>query len=519
MSLILLVPPACCRAANEKVNRSIADSILYRVEMQCSAGIGDNTPLWLNANKYGLSSIENNNGYLRASVERPLQNDSLRRWGIGYGLDLVGAYNYNSAVIVQQAFFSARWLNGVMTIGSREYPLELKNNDLSSGSQTLGINARPVPQLRLAIPSYWHIPFTNGWLSIKGHIAYGMTTDGNWQEHFTGGHSKYTSNTFFHSKAGYLKIAKPSGHVSLELGLEMAAQFGGISYIPASDGTMREVHNNQSLSSFVNAFIPGGADVTETTYQNSEGNQVGSWVARLNFDYDDWNLGIYADHYFEDHSQMFLLDYDGYGSGEEWKERKDNRYLLYSLKDIMAGIELNLKKFRFIDAVLIEYIYSKYQSGPIYHDHTSNIPDHIGGVDDYYNHSIYSGWQHWGQVMGNPLYLSPVYNLDGTIEVKNNRMFAWHLGISGSPVSSLKYRFLATYQKGYGRYSSPYPDPRSNVSVLLEAMYSFSSNHILHGWAIKAGFGADAGDLLCNNYALQLTVRKIGVLNFFKGKK
>ena len=55
--------------------------------------------------------------------------------------------------------------------------MQLKNQTLSSGSQTLGINARPVPQVRIALPEYWQLPFGGGWLHLKGHIAYGMMTD------------------------------------------------------------------------------------------------------------------------------------------------------------------------------------------------------------------------------------------------------------------------------------------------------------------------------------------------------
>ena len=61
----------------------------WQVEMQGGYAKGK-TPLWLNANRYGLSTLDRGNGYLRASVVRPLQADSARRWGVGYGLDLVG---------------------------------------------------------------------------------------------------------------------------------------------------------------------------------------------------------------------------------------------------------------------------------------------------------------------------------------------------------------------------------------------------------------------------------------------
>lgn len=99
------------------------------------------------------------------------------------------------------------------------------------------------------------------------------------------------------------------------------------------------------------------------------------------------------------------------------------------------GIELNLKNTHWLQNVVFEYLYTKYQSGPIYHDHTMNIPDHIAGTDNYYNHGIYNGWQHWGQVIGNPLFRSPIYNTDGRIYVKNNRFIAYHLGFDGHPAN------------------------------------------------------------------------------------
>ena len=67
--------------------RSLTDSIKYRVEMQATMSTGDHTPLWLNANKYGLRSLKTANGYARGTIERPLSLDDGRKWGIGYGAD------------------------------------------------------------------------------------------------------------------------------------------------------------------------------------------------------------------------------------------------------------------------------------------------------------------------------------------------------------------------------------------------------------------------------------------------
>lgn len=492
----------------------LAKGLEYDIEMQSTFSEG-RTPLWLNANKYGLSSLDNTNGYLRAGVFRPLRTDSVRRWGMGYGVDVAVPYNFTSDFVVQQAFIEGRWLHGVMTVGSKEYPMELKNNLLSSGSQTLGINARPIPQVRIALPEYWTLPFAKGWLHLKGHIAYGRMTDDRWQHEFTNRKNKYADDVLFHSKAGYLKIGNEDVFCpfSLELGLEMAATFGGTAYRPDGKGGMTVLKGDTGLGAYWNAFVPGGYDTGETTYQNVEGNHVGSWLIRMNWDTDMWRFSVYADKYFEVHSAMFQLDYDGYGQGEEWDEKKKSRYVLYDFKDIMLGMELNIKYDRWINDVVFEYIYSKYQSGPIYHDHTNTISDHIGGRDNFYNHSIYTGWQHWGQVIGNPLYRSPIYNEDGTIMVKDNRFMAFHLGIDGRPFPRFMYRVLASWQEGLGTYDEPYENKRNNFSLLVEGEYAFGGK-LLNGWKVKGGYGMDLGAILGDNYGFQVTVSKCGLLNF-----
>lgn len=485
--------------------------LTYKVEAQGSFSKG-NTPLWLNANKYGLSSLDQTNGYLRGQVLRPLGNDSARRWGVGYGLDVAVPLHYTSAVVVQQAYGELRWLHGTLSVGSKQYAMELKNNRLSSGSQTLGINARPVPQVRLALPEYWTLPFANRWLHLKGHIAYGWMTDQNWQHDFTHRQSKYADGVRYHSKAGYLMIGNPDRFCpwSVELGLEMASLFGGTSYCPGDDGSMKKVQNSSTLKSYLKALLPGGADAPEvgTVYQNDEGDVLGSWVARINYEGEGWKVGLYADKFFEDHSSMFQVDYNGYGSGSEWDVKKRHHYFLYDFKDWMLGAELNLTNTRWLRNMVVEYLYTKYQSGPIYHDHSMGRPEHIGGDDNFYNHYIFTGWQHWGQAIGNPLYRSPIYNSNGEIVFQDNRFTAFHLGFDGQPYDNLSYRVLASWQEGYGTYDNPYDKKHHNVSFMVEAGYSLPQ-----GWKVTGAYGMDFGHILGANRGFQLTISKSGTFS------
>lgn len=510
--LILAIFPFTGLAQEDYEKHDLTYGLEYGVEIQGSFS-NDNTPLWLNANKYGLSSLDKNNGYLRASVIRPLSTDTTRRWGIGYGLDLAATTGYTSTFVCQQAFVEARWLHGALTVGAKQMPMEMKNNKLSSGSQTLGINARPIPQVRLSLPDYWNIPFTNGWLQLKGHIAYGMQTDDKWQKDFTLGRNKRTEKVLYHSKAGYIKIGNEERFfpLSLELGLEMACLFGGNIYYPTSEGT-RKVEGGKKFKDFINAFIPGGSDQADgDTYKNVEGDQLGSWMMRINYDANTWRFSLYADKFFEDHSSMFQLDYNGYGKGDNWDTKEKKRYFLYDFKDIMLGMEIDFKYDRWINGFLLEYLYSKYQSGPVYHDHTPNISSHISGQDDFYNHVTYAGWQHWGQVIGNPLYRSPIYNEDNNTRIQDNRFMAFHLGIDGRPLQNFYYRILASWQEGLGTYSYPYDKKLQNISFMIEGQYEFHEKK-MKGFGARLSYGMDFGKILGNNLGFQFTLFKKGLL-------
>ena len=476
-------------------------------EVQATVTHGDNTPLWLNANRYGLSSLSTDNGYVRAALTHSMEEDSLKDLAFGYGADVAVAHHFTSTVIVQQLYGEARWHKGVLTIGSKEQPVELRNQLLSSGAQTLGCNAMPWPGVRVALPLYWEVPGTKGWLAIKGNLSYGIQTDDQWQKDFTAKTTKYTEHTYVHTKAGYLRFGKEHCTVALELGLEMGCQFGGKSH-QFNNGTETIVKNDGSPKAFIHAFVPAGFDSGEGDYKNKEGNHLGNYLVRVSIDKPAYHLAIYGDHFFEDSSQMLFFEYDGYGEGEEWNDWKYSRWFLYRLKDMMLGAEIRLKKQRWVNDIVAEYIYSKHQSGALYHDRTPSLSDHFGGCDDYYNHYIHPGWQHWGQVAGNPLYRSPLYNHDQRVAVENNRFVAWHLALSGQPTAQLYYRLMATWQKGFGSYELPTPKPVCNSYLMAEARYAFPHSSALRHWTVTAAVALDHGQWTGNNVGTQLTLRR-----------
>lgn len=210
------------------MSETLSEGLVQRYEVQVSGSDGC-TPLWLNANKYGLSSLSSFNGYVRGGVERTLKVEDGKKWGIGYGLDFVVPLHYTSDFVIQQCYADIRFKHAVLTIGQKEQPMQLKNMELSSGSQTLGINARPIPGVRLSFPDYWSVPGLQNWLAIKGHFSYGRLTERGFQRDWTKGKYHYAENVMYHDKSGYLRIGPGNKDFpfSLELGLEMACEFGG----------------------------------------------------------------------------------------------------------------------------------------------------------------------------------------------------------------------------------------------------------------------------------------------------
>lgn len=484
-------------------NNVLGKGFSYHASSEAIMSDGEHAPFWLTSNRYGVASVEKSSAFFATGIAKELLMDNNKPWEWGGGADFVVASDHTSTFFIQQLYADVRYKSAVMTLGQKEHKMEMKNNELSSGSQTLGINSRPYPEIRLSLPQYWNVPGTNGFLGLKGHIAFGLYTDNHFQRDFTHRMSKYDQDVMMHTKAGYLRFGKEDKPFNVEAGLEMASQFGSSHYEKTADG-WNIVKSGRGLSAFWHAFIGGGADASDGAIQNNEGNMLGSWILRLNYKTDKADYGLYADHFFEDHSAMFLLDYNGYAYENGTMKKKDRKFLMYPLKDIMLGADIHLKQCRWIENCVVEYIYTKYQSGPVYTDRTPELPSHIGGNDNYYNNYLEPGWQHWGQTLGNPLYISPIYNKSHRLNFESNRFVAWHIGVSGTPLPKLRYRLRASWQESLGTYDEPYFNPKHNVSLSAETKYDIS--HWFNGLSVGVAFGIDRGTLLGNSTGARLSL-------------
>ena len=501
----------------------------YFIGINSVLSSGDYAPFWLTANRQGVSSVANNSGITRigASLSRTFKNSDFR-WAAS--VDLLAGYNQESVVRVQQlcADLSWRWLN--LSIGKKERCAELSCRsaiaslagnktasllplsqiaclqELGTGGLAYSGNSTPVPQLRLEVPHYVSVPHTADWLRVKGHIAFGYFTDGDFQEDFTRGniYTRYAKNVLYHSKALFVNVGKPRDFpISFEGGLEMYSQFGGDIYM---HGKGKIVSMPKGALEYLKAVVPlsGGDGTPDTEQTNISGNQLGNWHLAVTWHATPIDVTLYGQHYFEDFSQLFFFEYQSDRNG-------DRNLIYYPWRDIMLGVNVKNKSevIPFVSNVCYEYLSTYNQSGAGYNDPGPLFKEQMDGLDNYYNHGIYSGWHNYGMGIGNPLVFSPVYNKTGSIYFAGNRLVAHNVGLNGGfgGKTALAYRLLYTYSENWGTYLNPFTEKVYTTSLLADIALLQEKG----GWAVTLSVAYDKSNWIGKNVGIMFSLVKVGI--------
>lgn len=492
-ALMTSMIPLAAQAKNIADSASVngGNNLHAQISAIATAGSGDFTPFWLMNGQFGKISPDPTNSYIATTIIRSIQKDKKFSWGAGMELGITaGLHNkgLENRIFPQQLYGELKYRSLRISAGTREINGWVVDPKLSSGNPLYGNNSRPIPQIRAGIPEYTNMWGSDGMVQVKGYIAYGAWTDNKWVRNWVVPDSTYAQGTLYHSKGGMMKIGKPDRFpLEFEWGLETATQFGGVSYNNTSLRTKEPVRMPCGLRAWISAFfpLPGDPNTPLTEQVNKEGNILGNWNFAFTFHgKDGMTAKLYYLHFFEDDSMLFFD---------------------YPWKDGMYGIELNLPSSRWISKIVGEYIYTKDQASSVYWDISDLIPEQVSGRDSYYYHYIYNGWQNYGMTIGNPLIISPVYNMEHVFKFQSNRIFAYHLGVSGNPFQEWSYRLKTTFQKSWGTYHQPFDETRQDFSLLSEVEYSPAR---LGSWKFGLAAAIDRGSLIGNNSAVSLKITK-----------
>ena len=490
----------------------------YELDWEASTtvnvGSGDFAPHYIMSNNGGvitqpLTIME------RGKLYRELKTD--KRFEYGFGIDVIGnwskstnydVYNVETQMFekdaerppyawIQQLWGSIKYRSVFLTIGMKENDRSIFNMELGSGDLTESNNSRPIPQVRAGFLDFVDIPFTNGWVEIQGELAYGKNLDQKWIENHYNYYDNFIATDWWYHYARCYFRSKPEMPFSVIAGMQHGAQFGG-TYQKYRDGkpSGEPIHHKVVLSDFFHIFFPtqGGKGDTAGDQVYYLGNHIGSWDLRMRYRFkDNTELTAYMQSPWEDGSGIGKLNgFDG-----------------------VWGIEYKAPKPGIISGAVIEYIDFTNQSGPVHFNKNdfpgTHIENHAQGCDDYYNNYMYNGWTNYGMSVGSPFIPATIYNKDGYMRYRDNRIRGFHLGVNGLIKSNLSYRVLLSYRKSWGTPFIPALEKRHDTSMMIEAIYNFAK---IPNLSIKGQLAFDAGNMIGNNFGALVSLSYKGDLIF-----
>jgi hypothetical protein len=236
-------------------------------------------PLWLVSNrwgavtdqKYDASTYAGFSGSYRFGQKHPAPIDSLgtkpASFYVRYGLNLINNDHFQD-VIFQEGYIKAGFKNLEIRYGRfKDIPGEV-DKDLSTGSMGVSGNALPIPQLSIALTNYVNVPFTNGWLQIKGELSHGWL-----------GRDRYL-DSYYHEKNLYVRLGKNRFRI-----------FAGAQHYVEWGGKREGIQLDRSFKGFTNVlFATNNADDGSGFNPNSKtasyraGDERG--IVELGFDLD-----------------------------------------------------------------------------------------------------------------------------------------------------------------------------------------------------------------------------------------
>ncbi|MDR1337392.1 MAG: capsule assembly Wzi family protein [Tannerella sp.] len=483
----LLLCTLCARPCLSQNDGSARGTTDYRIETFGSAATGDRTPFWIVSNRYGAVPLEAGNAYLRAGVFHRQPAGNGLRWGAG--LDAIAVTPRYRNVYIRQIYAEIGYKCLNLTAGSKENYTSLRDGNLSSGDLVHSSNARPVPEINLSVPRFTTVPYTKGSVQFRGDFAFGRSFDTGYLKAFNSvSRQHYINSVLWHHKSLHARFLDPRGHFPLTLtaGLRHHAQWGGTSTDP------KEGVQPHSVKDLVRIVLgrSGGEDASLSAQKNVLGNHYGSYDLEIGYLHPLFDLHAYKQHYFDDPSGMEL----------------------YNLPDGLYGIQVDMAHFPLINKIVLEYVYTKNQSGPVHYiiyDH-SEYPGFGGGRDDYYNNEEYTtGVSYFNRSIGSPLITSPEYNRNGTTGFQNNRIRAWHAGISGYFSGQVAYRLLLTRSEGWGTPTKPFLKKTADFACAAKISCCHPR---LEGWLFSGEIAADRGSIYGNNTGFALSISKSGLL-------
>jgi hypothetical protein len=422
---------------------------------------GSDLPFWMNHNQSGIVPLNAKSCQL-ASISSHHRVDSLFDSSLGLkgGFNLIGSYSGKYHFHFNELYVGTSFLNFKLEAGWFREEMNFNGFSSTNGNIDRSLNARPLPKIRFGTDGFIPFFFWKDWFSYKAEYDEGWL-----------GKEQYVKNAHLHHKSLYGKF-KLKKDLNLTAGLNHYVFWGGIS---PDYGALPS-----DLSSYF-LYITGrtgSSAFPETDQLNVAGNQLGSYYLQLELIKTNFDISLYLNHPFEDHSGMEL---------DNWR-------------DNLIGLFIDFKRKGFIEQALFEYMYTVHQSGD------THLYGYMRGRDNYYNHGVYrSGFTYEGYSMASPLFSPLRFEDDIVTAIENNRIVMHHLALKGCVFKYMNWMGMFTYTHNLGAYSiNEYKNPKDQFSSIL----TFDYKHPKFPIDLSLSVAADLGQLYEKRVGTMLKLSK-----------
>ncbi len=450
--------------------QSSSDSIRYSINMRFNGGTGTYAPFLSTTNQYDRFNISPNSLALWGTAHKEVKN--IKTFDYGFGVELDG----NTSISRTRFFPGELYAEGKIyflnvNAGCKREVFGNQDEELSSGGMLWSPNSRPMPKLSIESNGYIAVPYTKGYLEIKGGLSHG------WFEN-----QKDLKGLLLHHKFASIRLGG-SFPVNLSYGVQHVAQWGGRSTVYRSMPVTWDNYFRIFMGS------SGGSTANLSDQENALGNHIISQNLGLDLKFKTAQVSFYWQSIAEDAPvKKFITNTP-------------------TIEDGLWGMSVKLPRFQPLNHFVFEYLSTTDQSGP-WHDLDGVI---YGGQDNYYNNGLIpNGWSYKGMTIGNPWLTSPKYNKNGSTSIVNNTVRLYYFSGKGT-VKSINYRLTLAYSKNYGHTAPIYTSFKKQLSWQLETS---TAAKFIKNTQISLGISGDRGSMYGNNLALIVGVSYSGLWRF-----
>jgi hypothetical protein len=449
----------------------------YDLKSTFVLGTGNSTAFWGVSNQYGTVSTRPYSGSLQTKLFSEFDSTRTKKIDYAFGIDLLNRVDNSYKLFFHQYYLKIKYKSVTLQAGRMEEYIGNQDSILSSGGLLWSNNAPPMPKVTIGILRYTAIPYTKGFLEIKGAISHGWFNN-----------DAYVKHVWLHHKYIYIR-AGGNLPVKAHFGFQHFAQWGGV--LPDGYKLPSSLHDFKTIF-FVNQYdsaqIPAGTPIPGE-YSNRIGNHLGSRNIGLDIDLRPVSMNFYYQSIFED------------ASGLKWLNKRDGLW----------GVSLTFKKINWLSGLVYEFVNTTDQSMTFGEDKNHNEPD------NYFNHGIYlNGWTYNNFTIGTPLITSPVLQpslgLPNDITqidyLRNNKVIAHHLGLRGS-LYQTNYRLFVTYTQNKGTFHVPFDYTKESVSTYIELKRQIKK---FLNMEVSIAVATDFGQMYTSKSSFLFTLRKNGKL-------